>query len=75
MPDNIRTGQTYYTSLQLGQPKTAILVPIGGFFRRQADSGSTWSTHPNPMPRAGIFQREGKTRSTEIWKGCSQGKR
>ena len=33
MPDNIRTGQTYYTSLQLGQPKVSVLVPIGGFFQ------------------------------------------
>lgn len=39
IPDNIRTGQTYYTSLQLGQPKTAILVPIGGFFQ---ETGGQW---------------------------------
>jgi len=39
VPDNIRTGQTYYTSLQLGQPKTAILVPIGGFFQ---ETGGQW---------------------------------
>ena len=39
MPANIRTGQTYYTSLQLGQPKKAILVPIGGFFQ---ETGGQW---------------------------------
>jgi HlyD family secretion protein len=39
IPENIRTGQTYYTSLQLGQPKTAILVPIGGFFQ---ETGGQW---------------------------------
>jgi HlyD family secretion protein len=39
MPENIRTGQTYYTSLQLGQPKTAVLVPIGGFFQ---ETGGQW---------------------------------
>ncbi len=39
IPDNIRTGQTYYTSLQLGQPKSAILVPIGGFFQ---ETGGQW---------------------------------
>jgi HlyD family secretion protein len=39
MPDNIRTGQTYYTSLQLGQPKVAVLVPIGGFFQ---ETGGQW---------------------------------
>ncbi|HUU99853.1 MAG TPA: HlyD family efflux transporter periplasmic adaptor subunit, partial [Bacteroidales bacterium] len=35
MPDNIRTGQTYYISLQLGQPKVSVLVPIGGFLQEK----------------------------------------
>lgn len=39
MPDNIRAGQTYYTSLQLGQPKVSVLVPIGGFFQ---ETGGQW---------------------------------
>jgi HlyD family secretion protein len=39
MPNNIRTGQTYYISLQLGQPKTSVLVPIGGFFQ---ETGGQW---------------------------------
>lgn len=39
MPDNIRTGQTYYISLQLGQPKESVLVPIGGFFQ---ETGGQW---------------------------------
>ena len=39
MPDNIRTGQTYYISLQLGQPKVSLLVPIGGFFQ---ETGGQW---------------------------------
>jgi HlyD family secretion protein len=39
IPDNIRTGQTYYTSLQLGQPKVSVLVPIGGFFQ---ETGGQW---------------------------------
>ena len=39
MPDNIRAGQTYYISLELGQPKEAILVPIGGFFQ---ETGGQW---------------------------------
>lgn len=39
MPDNIRTGQTYYISLQLGQPKISLLVPIGGFFQ---ETGGQW---------------------------------
>ena len=39
MPDNIRAGQTYYTSLQLGQPKESTMVPIGGFFQ---ETGGQW---------------------------------
>jgi len=39
VPDNIRTGQTYYTSLQLGQPKTSVMVPVGGFFQ---ETGGRW---------------------------------
>jgi HlyD family secretion protein len=39
LPDNIRTGQTYYISLQLGQPKESVLVPIGGFFQ---ETGGQW---------------------------------
>jgi HlyD family secretion protein len=39
MPENIRTGQTYYIGLQLGQPKEAVLVPMGGFFQ---ETGGQW---------------------------------
>lgn len=39
MPENIRTGQTYYISLQLGQPKESVLVPLGGFFQ---ETGGQW---------------------------------
>ncbi len=39
IPANIRTGQTYYISLQLGQPKMSVLVPIGGFFQ---ETGGQW---------------------------------
>ena len=30
-PGNIRTGQTYYVDLQLGQSKQAIIIPKGMF--------------------------------------------
>ncbi len=33
MPENIRVGQTYYISLQLGEPTEAVLVPRGAFFQ------------------------------------------
>jgi HlyD family secretion protein len=38
-PDNIRTGQTYHTKLELGQSAKAILVPKGGFFQ---STGGQW---------------------------------
>lgn len=38
-PDNIRSGQTYYLNLQLGQPKDAILIPRGSFYQR---TGGNW---------------------------------
>ncbi len=39
MPHNIRAGQTYYISLELGQPKESVMVPIGGFFQ---ETGGQW---------------------------------
>jgi HlyD family secretion protein len=39
MPENMRTGQTYYTRLQLGDPKEAILIPKGSFFQQ---TGGQW---------------------------------
>ena len=38
-PSNIRTGQTYYLNLQLGQPETAILIPRGTFYQK---TGGKW---------------------------------
>ncbi len=38
-PDNIRTGQTYYVNLQLGQSLQAILIPKGTFFQV---TGGNW---------------------------------
>ena len=39
MPEKIRRGQTYYTNLQLGDPKRAIQLPRGGFFN---STGGQW---------------------------------
>lgn len=39
MPENMRTGQTYYTRLQLGNPKPALLLPRGSFFQK---TGGQW---------------------------------
>lgn len=38
-PDNIRSGQTYYINLELGQPTDAILIPKGTFFQ---STGGSW---------------------------------
>ena len=38
-PDNIRSGQTYYLNLQLGQPEEAIIIPRGTFYQK---TGGKW---------------------------------
>ena len=38
-PHNIRTGQTYYLNLQLGQPAEAIIIPRGTFYQ---NTGGKW---------------------------------
>ncbi len=38
-PDNIRSGQTYYINLELGQPTESILIPRGTFFQ---NTGGNW---------------------------------
>ena len=39
MPENIRSGQTYYLNLQLGSPEGAVLIPRGSFFQK---TGGKW---------------------------------
>lgn len=39
MPDNMRTGQTCYLNLQLGQPEKAVMVPRGNFYQK---TGGKW---------------------------------
>ena len=38
-PANIRTGQTYYLNLQLGQPEETLLIPRGTFYQ---NTGGRW---------------------------------
>ena len=38
-PDNIRSGQTYYIDLQLGEPTESVLIPKGTFFQV---TGGNW---------------------------------
>ena len=39
LPENMRTGQTYYTRLQLGSPLESMLLPKGSFFQK---TGGQW---------------------------------
>ena len=39
IPDNIRSGQTYYMNLQLGQSSDALLIPRGAFYQT---TGGAW---------------------------------
>lgn len=38
-PENIRSGQTYYINLELGQPTDAIIIPRGAFYQT---TGGSW---------------------------------
>ena len=38
-PGNIRSGQTYYMNLQLGQPEDALIIPRGLFYQQ---TGGKW---------------------------------
>ena len=38
-PENIRSGQTYYLNLQVGQPVDAVLIPRGAFYQK---TGGKW---------------------------------
>ena len=38
-PDNLRSGQTYYLNLQLGQPEEAVIIPRGTFYQK---TGGKW---------------------------------
>ena len=39
VPENIRSGQTYYLNLQLGQPTESIFIPRGSFYQ---STGGSW---------------------------------
>lgn len=39
IPENIRSGQTYYLNLQLGQPTESIMIPRGSFYQ---STGGSW---------------------------------
>lgn len=47
-PENIRSGQTCYLSLQLGQPVDAVVIPKGSFY---SDTGGKWIFVLDPSGR------------------------
>ncbi len=76
-PDNIRSGQTYYLNLQLGQPEEAVIIPRGTFYqtRRPAENGSTLLTKTATKPSKEKSVSAAKTRSTmKCWKAWSPAK-
>ena len=50
-PENIRTGQTFYLNLQLGQPVDAVLIPRGAFYQK---TGGKWIYVVSPDGRKAV---------------------
>ena len=51
-PDNIRSGQTYYINLELGQPTESIIIPRGTFFQSTGGNWIMYSTKRVRKPTA-----------------------
>ena len=72
-PDNIRSGQTYYIDLQLGEPTESVLIPKGTFFQV---TGGNWIFVVDKdarKPIAAPSVSDARTRSTtKCWKAWSE---
>ncbi len=71
-PDNIRSGQTYYINLELGQPTESIIIPKGTFFQ---STGGSWIfvLDPDGKKATGVLSRSAvRTRNImrflKVWK-------
>lgn len=75
-PSNIRTGQTYYLNLQLGQPESAILIPRGTFYQK---TGGKWiyvvSTEGGKAVRREIRIGRQNPQFYEVLEGLSPGEK
>ena len=75
-PDNIRTGQTYYINLQMGQPSEAILIPRGAFYQV---TGGQWifvvSADGTKATRRAITIGRQNPNFYEVTSGLSQGEK
>ena len=75
-PDNIRSGQTYYLNLQLGQPEEAIIIPRGSFYQ---NTGGKWiyvvSKEGNKAVRRDIRIGRQNPQYYEVLEGLEPGER
>ena len=75
-PENIRTGQTYYIELELGQPEQAIIIPRGTFFQT---TGGQWifvlSSDGSKAHRRPIRVGRQNPQHYEILEGLESGER
>lgn len=69
-PRNIRSGQTYYLHLELGQPTDAVIIPRGRSTSRRAAPGSTLWPPRATVPTSARSASDARTRSTMR---CSRG--
>ena len=71
-PENIRTGQTYYIELELGQPEQAIIIPRGTFFQT---TGGQWIFVLTKAYRRPIRVGRQNPQHYEILEGLEPGER
>ena len=75
-PENIRSGQTYYLNLQLGQPVEAVLIPRGAFYQK---TGGKWiyviSPDGNKATRRDIKIGRQNPQYYEVVEGLEPGER
>ncbi len=69
-PANIRTGQTYYLNLQLGQPEKAILIPRGTFYQK---TGGKWIYVVSPEGGKAVKREIGIGRQNPQFKAVREG--
>ena len=63
-PSNIRTGQTYYINLQLGQPSEAILIPRGAFYQA---TGGQWIFVVSPDGKRAVRRKVSIGRQNPVY--------
>ena len=69
-PSNIRTGQTYYINLQLGQPSEAILIPRGAFYQA---TGGQWIFVVSPDGKRAVRRKVSIGRQNPIYYEVTDG--